>query len=142
MVTGLFALLWGVDPKEVHRWYLSIYVDAVEWVELPNTLGMSQYADGGVMASKPYVSTGKYINRMSNYCKECRYRPDLKTGEDACPFTVLYWDYLARHEEELAGNQRMGLQLRNLRRMGTEERSGISEQAKKTRQWILEESNN
>lgn len=142
MVTGLFALLWGVDPKEVHRWYLSIYVDAVEWVELPNTLGMSQYADGGVMASKPYVSTGKYINRMSNYCKECRYRPDLKTGEDACPITVLYWDYLARHEEELAGNQRMGLQLRNLKRMGAEERSGISEQAKKTRQWILEEANN
>ena len=94
------------------------------------------------MASKPYVSTGKYINRMSNYCKECRYRPDLKTGEDAYPITVLYWDYLARHEEELAGNQRMGLQLRNLKRMGAEERSGISEQAKKTRQWILEEANN
>lgn len=142
MVTGLFALLWGVDPKEVHRWYLSVYVDAVEWVELPNTLGMSQYADGGVMASKPYVSTGKYINRMSNYCKGCRYRPDVRTGEDACPITVLYWDYLARHEEALAGNQRMGLQLRNLKRMGPEERSGISEQALKTRQWILEESNN
>ena len=142
MVTGLFALLWGVDPKEVHRWYLSIFVDAVEWVELPNTLGMSQYADGGVMASKPYVSTGKYINRMSNYCKEFWYRPDLKTGDDACSITVLYWDCLARHEEELAGKKRMGLQLRNLKRMGTEERSGISEQAKKTRQWILEESNN
>ena len=142
MVTGLFALLWGVDPKEVHRWYLAIYVDAVEWVELPNTLGMSQYADGGVMASKPYVSTGKYINRMSNYCKECRYRPDVKTGEDACPITVLYWDYLARHEETLAGNQRMGLQLRNLKRMGIEERECMSDQATKTRRWILEESNN
>ena len=140
MVTGLFALLWGVDPKEVHRWYLSIYVDAVEWVELPNTLGMSQYADGGVMASKPYVSTGKYINRMSNYCKSCKYRPDVRNGEDACPITVLYWDYLDRHEEVLAGNQRMGLQLRNLKRMGAEERIGISEQANKTRQWILEES--
>ncbi|HCR28463.1 MAG TPA: cryptochrome/photolyase family protein [Opitutae bacterium] len=142
MVTGLFALLWGVDPKEVHRWYLSIYVDAVEWVELPNTLGMSQYADGGVMASKPYVSTGKYINRMSNYCKGCRFRPDVRTGEDACPITVLYWDYLDRHEKALAGNQRMGLQLRNLKRMGAEERSGLRARAQKTRQWILKESNN
>ena len=142
MVTGLFALLWGVEPKEVHRWYLSVYVDAVEWVELPNTLGMSQYADGGVMASKPYVSTGKYINRMSNYCKGCRYRPDVRTGEDACPITVLYWDYLDRHEKALAGNQRMGLQLRNLKRMGAEERSGLRARAQKTRQWILKESNN
>jgi deoxyribodipyrimidine photolyase-related protein len=142
MVTGLFSLLWGVEPKETHRWYLSIYVDAVEWVELPNTLGMSQYADGGVMASKPYVSTGKYINRMSNYCQDCRYKPDVKTGEQACPFTVLYWEYLAKHEKRLAGNQRMGLQLRNLKRMGAEERSEILAQARKTRQRILEHTNN
>lgn len=142
MVTGLFSLLWGVDPKEAHRWYLSIYVDAVEWVELPNTLGMSQYADGGVMASKPYVSTGKYINRMSNYCNDCRYRPDVRRGEDACPFTVLYWEYLAKHEKRLAGNQRMGLQLRNLKRMGAEERGEIMAQARETRQRILENTNN
>ncbi len=142
MVTGLFGLLWGVDPKAIHFWYLSIYVDALEWVELPNTLGMSQYADGGAMASKPYVSTGKYINRMSNYCKECRYRPDVRLGEDACPITVLYWDYLSRHEKRLDKNHRMGLQLRNLRRMGPSDRDAVLAQAKKTRQLILDETCN
>ena len=108
MVTGCFALLLGVDPRQVHQWYLAVYVDAVEWVELPNTLGMSQYADGGVMASKPYVATGKYINRMSNYCKGCRYNPANSTGDDACPFTTLYWDYLKRHRDTLQLNNRMG----------------------------------
>ena len=88
MVTGLFALLMGVDPRRVHEWYLAIYVDAVEWVELPNVYGMSQYADGGLMASKPYVASGKYIQRMSDYCKTCRFRPGERTGEDACPFTT------------------------------------------------------
>jgi deoxyribodipyrimidine photolyase-related protein len=125
MVTGLFALLLGVDPKEVHRWYLAIYVDAVEWVELPNTLGMSQYADGGIMASKPYVATGKYIQRMSNYCSSCPYRPQKETGKEACPFTTLYWDFLIRHEKKLSGNPRMQLQLRNLSRKTASERRAI-----------------
>jgi deoxyribodipyrimidine photolyase-related protein len=121
MVTGLFALLLGVEPREVHQWYLAVYVDAVEWVELPNTLGMSQYADDGVMASKPYCASGNYINRMSNYCKQCRYRPGEATGERACPFTTLYWDFLARHNEALAGNPRMTMQLKNLERKSPDE---------------------
>jgi len=83
-------LLLGVIPKQVHEWYLAVYVDAVEWVELPNTIGMSQFADGGLLASKPYVATGRYIERMSNYCQGCRYRPDESVGERACPFTTLY----------------------------------------------------
>ena len=115
MVTGLYALLTGVDPRQVHEWYLSVYVDAVEWVELPNTMGMSQFADGGLMASKPYAATGKYINRMSNYCQGCRYRPDKD-----CPFTQAYWKFLERNEDALRRVPRMELQLRNLaRRKGT-----------------------
>jgi len=116
MVTGLYCLLVGIDPKQVHEWYLSVYVDAVEWVELPNTLGMSQYADGGLMTSKPYAATGKYIDRMSNYCKGCRYNPNESTGHKACPFTRMYWDFLLRHRELLAKNPRMVMQIRNLDR--------------------------
>ena len=129
MITGLFALLLGVDPKQVHEWYLAVYVDAVEWVELPNSLGMSQFADGGVMASKPYVATGKYIQRMSNYCEACIYDPGTATGPDACPFTTLYWDYLARHKKRLVGNNRMSLQLKNLERKKPAELKSIQEQA-------------
>jgi deoxyribodipyrimidine photolyase-related protein len=129
MVTGLYALLLGVNPGEVHRWYLAVYMDAVEWVELPNVLGMSQYADGGVMASKPYVATGKYIQRMSNYCQGCRFKPDRATGLDACPFTTLYWDFLMRHEKRLAVNQRMTLQLKNLARLDPVTRRDIRRQA-------------
>jgi deoxyribodipyrimidine photolyase-related protein len=129
MVTGLYALMLGVAPQEVHQWYLGVYVDAVEWVELPNTLGMSQFADGGVMASKPYVASGKYIDRMSNHCKGCRYRPAESTGERACPFTTLYWDYLIRHETTLARNPRMAMQLKNLQRLGSAEREAIEQQA-------------
>jgi deoxyribodipyrimidine photolyase-related protein len=126
MVTGLYALLLGVRPTEVHAWYLAVYVDAVEWVELPNTLGMSQYADGGVMASKPYVATGRYIDRMSNHCRGCRYDPAQATGPRACPYTTLYWDFLARHEAALAGNARMTMQLRNLQRLSPERRAEIA----------------
>jgi deoxyribodipyrimidine photolyase-related protein len=129
MVTGLYALLLGVKPQEVHQWYLAVYVDAVEWVELPNTLGMSQFADGGLMASKPYIASGKYIDRMSNHCKGCRYNPALSTGESACPFTTLYWDYLNQHSETLAKNPRMRMQLNNLRRLSTEEVAAIAAQA-------------
>lgn len=129
MVTGLYALLLGVDPQQVHEWYLAVYVDAVEWVELPNTLGMSQYADGGLMASKPYVATGSYINKMSNYCKHCPKDPKKKVGGDACPFTTLYWDYLLRHEDTLKSNNRMSLQLRNLNRLDGSARKEISKAA-------------
>jgi deoxyribodipyrimidine photolyase-related protein len=133
MVTGLFALLLGVRPREVHEWYLAVYVDAVEWVELPNTVGMSQYADGGVMASKPYVATGKYIDRMSNLCGACRYDPAHSTGADACPFTTLYWDFLDRHEERFREHPRMGLQVRNLRRLDESTRRAVRELAKELR---------
>jgi deoxyribodipyrimidine photolyase-related protein len=129
MVTGLYALMLGVDPKQVHAWYLAVYVDAVEWVELPNTLGMSQYADGGVMGSKPYVATGKYIERMSPHCKGCRYDPALRAGERACPFTTLYWDFLMRHETTMAKNPRMALQVKNLARMKAAQRQQVAERA-------------
>jgi deoxyribodipyrimidine photolyase-related protein len=129
MVTGLFALTLGVAPREVHEWYLAVYVDAVEWVELPNTLCMSQFADGGILASKPYVATGKYIQRMSNFCDECRYRPAEPLGDGACPFTTLYWDFLLRHEAFLEGIPRMGLQLRNIARLSKDRRKGIRKQA-------------
>lgn len=129
MVTGLFALLLGVHPQKVHEWYLAVYVDAVEWVELPNTLGMSQFADGGVMASKPYVASGKYVQRMSNYCGQCRFDPAQATGAVACPFTTLYWDFLIRHETLLRQNQRMTMQLKNLSRFSAGERETLSKQA-------------
>ena len=136
MVTGLFTMLFGVDPKQVHEWYLAVYVDAIEWVELPNTLGMSQFGDGGIMASKPYAATGKYIDRMSNYCKACPYDPKQATGPKACPFTTLYWDFLKRHEERLANNQRMSLQLRNVANKSPEEMQAIQEQAAAIREKI------
>jgi deoxyribodipyrimidine photolyase-related protein len=133
MVTGLFGLLLGVDPKAMHEWYLAMYVDAVEWVELPNTLGMSQYADGGVMGSKPYIASGNYLNRMSNYCAQCPFNPRHAVGEDACPYTTLYWDFLSRHESVLADNPRMALQLRNLTRKPGSERAAIAVKADELR---------
>ncbi len=133
MVSGLYTLLLGVEPQQVHAWYLAVYVDAVEWVELPNTLGMSQYADGGVMASKPYVATGKYIAKMSPYCRGCRYDPAERTGETACPFTTLYWDYLMRHEATLSRNPRMALQVKNLARLDAAERQAVAGHAERIR---------
>ena len=126
MVTGLFALLLGVRPQQVHAWYLSVYVDAVEWVELPNTLGMSQYGDGGLMASKPYVATGKYIQRMGGPCAGCRYDPALREGDRACPYTTLYWDFLMRHEPLLKKNVRMALQVKNVVRLTDAQRQAIT----------------
>jgi deoxyribodipyrimidine photolyase-related protein len=134
MVTGLFALLLGVRPQQVHAWYLAVYVDAVEWVELPNTLGMSQYGDGGLMASKPYVATGKYIQRMGGPCAGCRYDPAQRAGERACPYTTLYWDFLMRHEKLLAGNARMALQVKNVARMSEAERESVVRRADAIRQ--------
>ncbi|WP_286225958.1 cryptochrome/photolyase family protein [Polynucleobacter sp. HIN7] len=133
MVTGLYALLLGVKPKEIHAWYLSMYVDAVEWVELPNVIGMSQFADGGLMASKPYIATGKYIDRMSNYCKHCVFKPDQSTGPDACPFTTLYWDFLIRHESAMSKNPRMLMQVRNLGRMSDQAKQAIQDKAAELR---------
>ena len=131
MVTGLYALLLGVTPQAVHEWYLAVYVDAIEWVELPNTLGMSQAADGGLMASKPYIASGKYIERMSagSLCARCQFRPAERVGPRACPFTTLYWDFLIRHETLLAANPRTVMQVRNLARVGAEERLAIAQQA-------------
>ena len=125
MVTGLFALLLGVNPRRLHEWYLAVYVDAVEWVEAPNTIGMSQYADEGLLASKPYVASGKYIKRMSNYCNNCRFDPDSATGDNACPFTTLYWDFLDRHKSRFARHPRTALQWKNLERLGDDEMRAI-----------------
>jgi deoxyribodipyrimidine photolyase-related protein len=134
MVTGLFALLLGVRPQQVHAWYLAVYVDAVEWVELPNTLGMSQYGDGGLLASKPYVATGRYIQRMGGPCAGCRYDPAQRTGDRACPYTTLYWDFLMRHEERLARNARMALQVKNVARLSPAEREAVAQRADAIRQ--------
>lgn len=112
MVIGNFALLIGADPKAVHHWYLEVYLDAYEWVELPNTLGMSQFGDGGLLGSKPYVSSGAYINRMSDYCGGCRYDVTKRVGEDACPFNALYWHFLDRHRDKLGSNRRLAMPYR------------------------------
>jgi deoxyribodipyrimidine photolyase-related protein len=136
MVIGLFALLFWVRPSELHRWFLAVYVDAVEWVELPNTLGMSQYGDGGLLGSKPYIASGQYIKRMSNYCNGCRYDPATKTGERACPYTTMYWDFLIRHRERLSRNPRMGMQIRNLDRLPEDEQDAITQAANQFRQKI------
>ena len=122
MVLGNFALLAGVTPQAISDWFLVVYFDAYEWVELPNVIGMSQFADDGMIASKPYASGGAYINRMSDYCKRCRYDVKQKTGPDACPFNALYWDFLARHEKRLAGNMRMTNMYATWRRMSDAQR--------------------
>jgi deoxyribodipyrimidine photolyase-related protein len=122
MVLGNFALLAGVDPEAISDWFLVVYADAYEWVELPNVVGMSQFADGGRLGSKPYVSSGAYIDRMSDYCGHCRYDVKQKTGEDACPFNALYWDFLARHERLLRSNHRMSPIYRNWDRMADDQK--------------------
>ena len=125
MVTGNFALLAEIAPWQVHAWYLAVFVDAVEWVELPNTLGMALYADGGRFTSKPYVASGAYIRRMSNYCAGCRYRPELRHGVNACPVTTLYWNFLDKNASGLRGNPRTALMVRNLERLPAAERLAI-----------------
>jgi deoxyribodipyrimidine photolyase-related protein len=129
MVIGNFALLAGLDPQALHRWYLGIYIDAFEWVEAPNTLGMSQFADGGLLATKPYVSSAAYIDRMGDHCKGCHYSKSIKTGEGACPFNALYWDFFARHETRLRGNHRLSMVYRNWDRMSAEARQALRTQA-------------
>jgi deoxyribodipyrimidine photolyase-related protein len=129
MVTGNFAMLAGVDPEQVHEWYLQVYADAYEWVELPNTLGMSQFADGGLLASKPYAASGAYINRMSDYCGACRYDVSAKTGPDACPFNALYWDFLARNRSQLGKNVRLAMPYRNWDKMNDAAQQALLAQA-------------
>ena len=129
MVTGNFALLIGADPAQVHQWYLEVYLDAYEWVELPNTLGMSQFGDGGIIASKPYTASGAYIDRMSDYCGHCRYDVKKRVGPDACPFNALYWDFHARHEDTLGRNPRLAMPYRNWRKMDAATQRALREQA-------------
>jgi deoxyribodipyrimidine photolyase-related protein len=129
MVLGLFCLLLGVRPRDVNRWHLSMYIDAIDWVSLPNVLGMSQYADGGRLATKPYCASGAYVKRMSDYCGDCRFDPKQATGPDACPFTTLYWDFLSRNRNRLRDNRRMGLQIKNLDRKSRSERREIRQHA-------------
>ena len=129
MVTGNFALLAGVDPHEVHEWYLAVYADAYEWVEAPNVIGMSQFADGGIIASKPYVSSGAYISRMSDHCGACAYSVTKKTGPGACPFNLLYWHFLDRHRERFANNPRMAQMYRTWDRMDEDRRETVLAEA-------------
>ncbi len=130
MVAGNFALLAGLDPRAVNAWYMVVYADAYEWVELPNTHGMALHADGGLMASKPYAASGKYIDRMSDYCRHCRYDVKQATGDDACPFNYLYWDFIARHEQRFHSNPRMAMPLSALNRMKRQKLTDMQSQAR------------
>ena len=129
MVTGNFALIAGIEPAQLEEWYLVVYADAYEWVELPNVHGMILYADGGVIGSKPYAASGAYINRMSDYCGRCRYDVRQRTGPDACPFNTLYWDFTMRHADRLRSNPRMRMPLDTLARMGRAEQDRIKASA-------------
>lgn len=129
MVTGNFANLAGVHPDYVDEWYLGIYIDAIEWVEITNTRGMSQFADGGLVATKPYVGSANYMHKMTNYCTKCHYNKDLKYGDSACPFNSLYWHFYHRHREKLEKNPRIGMMYVTLNKMPQEELTKILQQA-------------
>jgi deoxyribodipyrimidine photolyase-related protein len=131
MITGNFALLAGIAPQQVNQWYLEVYADAYEWVQLPNTHGMALFADGGLVASKPYVASGAYINRMSDYCASCSYQVKQPTGETACPFNYLYWDFMTRHRDVLGANPRMGMVYRTYDKMDDEKKAAITASARK-----------
>ena len=137
MVIGNFALLAGLDVEAVCEWYLAVYVDAFEWVELPNTLGMALHADGGIMASKPYAASGKYIQRQGNHCAQCRYSPSKTTGENACPYNSLYWRFINRHLDKLEHNGRMGLILNNWRKRSDSDKRAIIDWGEKTLESVL-----
>lgn len=134
MVTGNFALLIGVHPDEVDQWYLGIYIDALQWVEITNTRGMSQYADGGLLATKPYVASANYMNKMSDYCKNCHYNHRKKTEDDACPFNTLYWDFMDRHRDKLENNARIGMAYRTWDRYDDDQKEDILRKAA----WVKE----
>ncbi len=131
MVLGNFALIAGINPAQVNEWFLIVYADAYEWVELPNVSGMILFADGGYLASKPYAAGGSYINKMSNYCKNCHYKVTKKTGPDACPFNYLYWDFLKRNRKKLGSNPRIGMMYATLDRMSDDKKKAITEDSKK-----------
>lgn len=131
MIIGNFALLYGAHPDEVDAWYLGVYIDAIEWVEITNTRGMSQYADGGIVGSKPYVSSANYIQKMSNYCKGCHYNAKGKVGENACPFNSLYWHFYDRHQDKLAKNPRIGMAYVTFNKMNLTDKEAIMAQAEK-----------
>ncbi|NCC73518.1 MAG: cryptochrome/photolyase family protein, partial [Sphingobacteriia bacterium] len=131
MITGNFALLANINPDDVDKWYLGIYIDAFEWVELTNTRGMSQYADGGIMASKPYVSSANYINKMSDYCQNCFYDHRKKSGNRSCPFNSLFWNFFEKHQDKLRKNPRIGMIYKNLERMSSVEKTEIITQAER-----------
>ncbi len=131
MVIGNFALLAGLDPAQVHRWYLGVYVDAFEWVEAPNTLGMSQFADGGLLATKPYIASAAYIHRMSDYCRGCPYDRRTRVDENACPFNALYWNFLMTHRGKLESNPRLAMPYRLLARMPATERTALRSRARR-----------
>ncbi|WP_235296055.1 cryptochrome/photolyase family protein [Portibacter marinus] len=131
MITGNFALLAGINPDEVDEWYLGIYIDAFEWVELMNTRGMSQFADGGIVATKPYVSSASYINKMGDYCSNCEYSHTKKTGESACPFNSLYWNFIDQHYEKFKNNARMGMMLATWDKMDGDKKESLLSQATK-----------
>lgn len=129
MVTGNFALLAGIDPDEVDSWYLGIYIDAIEWVEITNTRGMSQFADGGIVGTKPYCSSANYIDKMSHYCEGCHYDKKRRTGEGACPFNSLYWNFYDLHRDKLERNPRIGMMYKTWDRMPEEEKAATLQQA-------------
>jgi len=131
MITGNFALLAGLAPAQVNQWYLEVYADAYQWVQLPNTHGMALFADGGIVGSKPYAASGAYINRMSDHCSGCRYDVKQREGEDACPFNYLYWDFMMRHQDKLGDNPRMGMVYRNLQKMDDGRKSEVRASAAK-----------
>ena len=129
MITGNFALLAGIHPDEVDRWYLGIYIDAIEWVEITNTRGMSQFADGGIVGTKPYVSSASYINKMSSYCKGCYYDKAKKTGHKSCPFNSLYWNFYDKHADKLSNNPRVSMMYNVWKKMGVDDRVALLKQA-------------
>jgi deoxyribodipyrimidine photolyase-related protein len=130
MVLGNFALLAGVSPQAINDWFLSMYVDAFDWVVTPNVIGMSQYANSGGFTSKPYIAGGAYISRMSNHCKTCAFNPKLTTGDNACPFSSLYWDFLNRHLATFKSNRRMGIPISNWNKRDPDERQAILERSR------------
>jgi deoxyribodipyrimidine photolyase-related protein len=129
MITGNFALLAGIHPDEVDAWYLGVYIDAIEWVEITNTRGMSQFADGGIVGTKPYVSSANYVDKMSDYCKNCHYSKSKKTGDKACPFNSFFWNFYEQHRDKLENNPRIGFVYQTLGKMKREKKEELFKQA-------------